>query len=240
MRIIHTNDLHGSLNQSHVRTLVEAGSKTALYFDSGDCVKAGNLAIPLEQEPCWNLMAQAGCRAGVLGNRESHLLSGALKKKLKGAAQPVLCANLRPQNRQALSLEGRLIIEHNGLRVGVFGVGVAMVTKGMKSRAISDYLWDNPIEVALVEVAALRETCDIVIALTHIGHGLDVDLAKRAEGLDVILGGHSHTVLQEPELVAGTYICQGGSHAKYYGAYEWDQTSRTLSGGLLPLSAEKA
>ncbi len=239
MRIFHTNDLHGSLNQAHVRTLVEAGSKSSLYFDSGDCVKAGNLAIPLEQEPCWNLMAQAGCRAGVLGNRESHLLSGALKKKLKGAAHPVLCANLRPQNRQAFGMEGRMTFDHDGLRVGVFGVGVAMVTKGMKTRAISDYLWDNPIETALTEVAALRDTCDVVIALTHIGHGLDVDLAKRSEGLDIILGGHSHTALAEPQCVEGTYICQGGSHAKFYGDYEWDPASRTLSGGLVPFAPAK-
>jgi len=106
-----------------------------------------------------------------------------------------------------------------------------MVTERMKTKAASAFLWDSPLDVAEEMVAALRPEVDTLIALTHIGHREDLKLAERCPQIDLILGGHSHTVLETPERVGDVYICQGGSHMRYAGLYEWD--GHTLSGGLV-------
>jgi 2',3'-cyclic-nucleotide 2'-phosphodiesterase (5'-nucleotidase family) len=101
----------------------------------------------------------------------------------------------------------------------------------MKTQAMSAYLWDSPIQSAVEEAERLRPEVDVLFALTHIGHRGDRALAETGT-FQVIFGGHSHTVLSEPERVGGTWICQGGSHNRYAGIYAWDGS---LSGGLVPL-----
>jgi 2',3'-cyclic-nucleotide 2'-phosphodiesterase (5'-nucleotidase family) len=204
----------------------------ALYFDTGDCIKSGNLAIPLRQEPAWDLLHFAGCDASVLGNRETHVLQSAFQAKIAGHKQPMLCANLRLKSGKRPLAES-LIFERAGLKIGVFGIMVPMVTDRMKTQAASAYLWDPPLETARRIVGALIGEVDLVIALTHIGHKKDLELAEFCPEIDVILGGHSHTILEEPLKVNKTWICQGGSHGRYIGRYEWE--NGVLSGGLLAM-----
>jgi 2',3'-cyclic-nucleotide 2'-phosphodiesterase (5'-nucleotidase family) len=160
------------------------------------------------------------------------VLEAAFLAKINGSAHPILVANLRKKDGSR-PLPGTLELEVQGLRVGVFGVMVPMVTERMKTQAASAYLWDPPIETARRVTAELRGRVDLLIALTHIGHREDVRLAETVKGIDVILGGHSHTVIETPEKTGGTWICQGGSHSRYAGVYQWD--NGTLSGGLVKI-----
>ncbi len=149
--------------------------------------------------------------------------------KLKGARHPLLAANLAPKSG-ASPVEDHLLIQKNGLKIGVFGVMVPMVTAKMATQAASAYLWTDPIESARKQVEVLRRQVDVLIALTHIGHRRDQLLAEKCPGIDIILGGHSHTVLEQPECVERTWIAQAGSHGRFWGEYEWD--GETLSGRL--------
>ncbi|MBI5707079.1 MAG: hypothetical protein HZC36_08835 [Armatimonadetes bacterium] len=318
LTILHTNDLHGALtpeNAARIRELKEAHAP-CLYFDSGDCIKAGNLAIPLRQERAWALLAQAGCDASTLGNRESHPLESAFQSKLAGARHPIIVSNVRrkdakgqrdgatgtspPNHRLTNSssphphissshhpFPGTVIFDRAGIRVGVIGVMVPMVTERMKTAFASAYLWDNPIEAVKRELAtlicnskgpapgrqmdasapsgveALKQDTgedsshpgrgggipmsatrnvfekgsppDLFIALTHIGITQDRRLAEACPELDLILGGHSHTVLEQPERIGTTWICQGGSHGRYVGRYVWDSESGLAEAELLAL-----
>jgi 2',3'-cyclic-nucleotide 2'-phosphodiesterase (5'-nucleotidase family) len=230
---LHTNDFHGALTETKARFLSELKASTeAFYFDTGDCIKTGNLGIPLKRERAWDLLALAGCDAGVPGNRESHVLPAVFKAKLEGHRHPLLCANLRAKDGSR-PMPAHAMFERSGLRVGVFGVMVAMVTERMATQSASAYLWDPPLAAAREQVARLRTECDVLVALTHIGYKQDLLLAEACPELDFIFGGHSHTVLADPELVCGVWICQGGSHGRYVGRYEWK--SGKLSGGLVPL-----
>jgi 2',3'-cyclic-nucleotide 2'-phosphodiesterase (5'-nucleotidase family) len=110
---------------------------------------------------------------------------------------------------------------------------VPMVTERMKMQSASQYLWTNPVEDALQIAEELRPQVDVVIALTHIGFGQDKILAERASSIDLILGGHSHTVLEAPVRVGSTWIAQGGSHSRFAGAYLWD--GEILRGELISL-----
>lgn len=133
-------------------------------------------------------------------------------------------------------LEGTLQIECKGVRLGIFGVMVPMVTEKMASRAASSFLWDQPIPVAVEKARELRKQVDLVIALTHIGVREDRRLAEASNDIDLILGGHSHTVLEEPEIVQGTYICQGGSHGRFAGCYQWTVGHGLTAYQLAPLA----
>ena len=199
LRILHTNDFHGKLTQELVAEIqaIRSQDPSCLYFDTGDVIKAGNLAIPLRPEAAWPLLAAAGCDASVPGNRESHLLEAAFKAKIAGLSHPLLCANLYDRQGQRV-LEPYRILTKSGLKVGVFGLMVPMVTAQMAARTASAYHWTQPIAEASQIVVELRPLCDVLIALTHIGYRRDIELAQTVPGIDIILGGHSHTILEHP------------------------------------------
>ena len=108
-----------------------------------------------------------------------------------------------------------------------------MVTPTMRTEFASQYLWDPPVQTLMALALLIRPRVDLLIAITHIGISQDRHLAERAPQIDIILGGHSHTVLQEPEKIGKTYICQGGSHNRFAGLYQWDASR--LTGELVPL-----
>lgn len=201
-----------------------------LYFDSGDAILAGNLAYPTKPEAVWPLLSELRCTASVPGNRESHPLVAAFRAKLTGVEHPLLCGNLRRKDGTH-PYPGTLEIECQGVRVGLAAAMVEMVTPRMKTAFASAYLWDPALPTLRELGEGLRPKVDLLIALTHIGHRRDVELAKNGP-FDVILGGHSHTVLMEPERIGKTWVCQGGSHGRFVGVYEWDGS---LRGGLKAL-----
>jgi len=95
LRILHTNDFHGALNAPRTERLRILRRDCDVYFDCGDAVKSGNLAIPLKPEDVWRRLAELDCTASVPGNRESHIIPSAFAKKIEGHRHPILCANLR-------------------------------------------------------------------------------------------------------------------------------------------------
>lgn len=237
MTILQTNDFHGLLSEPMVRQIRALKEKDdALYFDCGDCIKTGNLGVPLRKEVAWERLALAGCDGSVLGNRETHVLTSAFEAKVNGAQHAIFCANLVAKNGALPFICNSRIIEKDGIRIGVFGVMVAMVTKRMATQSASAFLWNDPLVIAKNEVEKLRPSCDLLIALTHIGHRQDLILAEKCPEIDVILGAHSHTILQQPDLVGTTRIFQAGSHGRFVGRYEFDGTE-FVRAELIPLES---
>jgi len=233
IRILHTNDMHGSLDERRFEKLLALRKSVDVYFDSGDVIKTGNLGLPMRPEAAWPMLDELSCSASVLGNRETHVLEAAFNAKLAGAKHPILCANLRRKDGTR-PLPSSLVVEFEGIRMGVFGVMVPMVTERMASRVASAFLWDPPIAVADSLIEELRPRVDLLICLSHIGHRQDLELAAKCPSLDIVFGGHSHTVLPHPEKVGNTYVCQGGSHNRFAGVYEWSSAAG-LTGGLVEL-----
>ncbi|MDW8051114.1 MAG: metallophosphoesterase [Armatimonadota bacterium] len=214
--LIHTNDAHNRWNAAFVERLRTLKAQHhALLLDSGDCIRAGNLGIPLQPEPAWAWMQQAGYDAIALGNREFHLTVAGLLAKTRRAPAPLLCANLRPKQPDTpLPVQAVWQTVHAGVRVAVLGLTVPMITPQMYSAALSAYVFDPPIETARAWVARLRPEADLLIALTHIGITQDRLLAEACPELDVILGGHSHTPIHPPEQVNGVWISQSPPFCK--------------------------
>ncbi len=237
LTILHTNDLHGSMTDAKaefIASLKAAEGGPVIYCDTGDCIKAGNLAIPIKTDPVWERLERAGCDLSVLGNRETHVLESAFERKIAGHRQPILCANLRRKNG-ARPLPDHVVLERGDVKIGVSAVMVPMVTERMATAPASAYLWDPPIPTATEQARALREKSDCLIMLTHIGFRQDRELAEKCPEIDVILGGHSHTVLEQPEQVGRVFICQGGSHGRFVGRYVWEKDQGLIEASLIPL-----
>lgn len=232
IRLLHTNDLHGSLTAEWIARIQDFRTPGSLYFDSGDAIKTGNLGIPLREEPLWGLLAEADCTASTIGNRETHLSKPAFAAKLKGAKHPIVCANLVDASSRELVLPDHLLLKTEAGEIAVLGVSVPMVTDRMLAKHASAYLWLDPIQA--VKDALRRLPGDLVgiLLLSHLGYRTDQKIAEACPTLSVILGGHSHTVLEQPTRIGDVWIVQGGSHARFLGVYDWDPAARMLSGGL--------
>ena len=224
--LIHTNDVHNRWSEPFVEQIRAAKQQfNALLFDAGDCIRAGNMGIPLYQESAWAFMRDAGYNAIALGNREFHITPFGLLAKLRGAPCAVLCANLRPKQPDTpLPVQPVWHTEHHGVRVAVIGLTVPMVTPRMKSALLSAYLFDPPIEVAQAWISQLRHEADLLIALTHIGYRQDCLLAEACPQLDLILGGHSHTPIQPPEQRNGVWIAQAPPFGEGFGLITLERT----------------
>lgn len=239
LTFLHTNDFHGTLTPEKAELIRKFREDADLYADSGDCIQVGNMDIPFETDPVWDLLQSAGCDIGVIGNRETHPFRKAFESKLKGANHPLVCANLIDEATKNPVLLPFKIFECKGMKIGFFGVMVPMITKGMWSSSFSPFLWESPLEVAVTLTQTLRKEVDILIALTHIGFAQDQLLAKRCPEIDLIFGGHSHDKLEPPTQIGQTWVCQTGSHGKFIGRYVWEQGKGLLSGEMISLDINK-
>jgi 2',3'-cyclic-nucleotide 2'-phosphodiesterase (5'-nucleotidase family) len=243
LTLIHTNDFHNRLTldkANRLRQLRENIAEKGLMLDAGDAIGSGNLTFRPGGEPILDMMSDIGYDALTVGNREFHFSRMGLHCKLRRASFPVLCSNIRlsgkkmeedpiwEQKIESLSethppdppVQPYIVKElPSGWRIVVFGITVPMITERMLERKLSAYVFDDPLETAarLVPWLHSQYAPDLLIALTHIGIQQDRLLAERVPGIDLVIGGHTHVVLDQGERVGDSLIVQAGSHARYVG-----------------------
>jgi 2',3'-cyclic-nucleotide 2'-phosphodiesterase (5'-nucleotidase family) len=240
LTILHTNDFHNKLTPEKAEKIrrLKAESQNPLLLDCGDAIWAGNIYFRPNGEPVLELMNGAGYDAMTMGNREFHFMESGLRAKLGWAQFPVLCANIRTTRPNVdLPVLPYTTFSVEGKRVLVFGLTVPMITERMLVRKFSAYVFDHPLDAAASLVPELRSKADLLIAVTHIGLQMDRELAERVPGIDVIVGGHTHAKLSEPERVGGTAIVQAGWFAHFIGRtrVEFGGGQAKVSGELLEL-----
>jgi len=235
LHVLHTNDFHNHLSARQAAFIRRAKDNLpeALLLDAGDAVSAGNIGVRPTGEPILHLMGETGYDAMTLGNREFHVADTLLRLKIGRAPFPILCANMRWRDDQGDTLPVLPSIIKalpDGLRVGIFGVTVPMVTPRMAARIVSAFVFDDPVTAARAQIEMLRPQVDVLIALTHTGLRDDERLARNSPELDLVIGGHSHVVLPAPQIVGGVPIVQGGWYGHYLGHVQME-----YSGGQRPL-----
>lgn len=231
--------MHNRLTQAQadrLRLLRDSLGGDGLLVDAGDAVGAGNLTFHTRGEAILDRMNDAGYAAMTVGNREFHVTRYGFLRKLSRAGFPVLCANVHPSHSTedkhfpaSNSLQGHptlspslFYVSPSGWRIAIIGLTVPMVTAQMLSRVVSAYLFEDPIQTAAHLVPRIRAefSPDVMVALTHIGLHQDRYLATNVAGIDLILGGHSHDVLEHGERIGETLICQTGCYAQHIGRVE--------------------
>jgi len=221
--ILHTNDFHNHLSPeqaAYIKKRKIGLGESVLLLDSGDAISAGNVGVRIGGEPILDVMNDIGYDAMTMGNREFHVADGILRHKIGNANFPILCSNIRYQKESTTELPLKPYVRltlANGLRVTVIGVTVPMVTSKMSARVLSSYLFDDPVTTIATLIPDLRGASDLLIALTHIGLKEDQRLAAACPDLDLIIGGHSHVVLTEAQVVGSVPIVQAGWFGHYLG-----------------------
>jgi 2',3'-cyclic-nucleotide 2'-phosphodiesterase (5'-nucleotidase family) len=249
LTIIHTNDFHNRLTHAQAQRLKQLKSESGtdtLLLDAGDAVSCGNATYHPRGEPILDLMNDAGYDAMTVGNREFHVSRAGFETTLNRARFPILCANVAPhapfwgKEPPALPCVPHVVLNLPNWTVAVLGVTVPMVTPRMAVRKLSSFVFGSPIEAAQSQIAAIHSECspDLIVALTHIGYTQDRKLAEAVPEIDLIVGGHSHTVLEQGERVDRTLIVQTGFYAHNLGRVTIERAAEgtlTMQAGLEPL-----
>lgn len=224
LTVLHTNDMHNRLTEAKAEELrreKQAAGLGALLLDAGDAVGAGNVTFRPGGEPALELMSDAGYDAMAMGNREFHVTAYGLQCKLFRARFPVLCANITVRNPEALlPVRPYVRLSVAGKTVCVLGLTVPMVTERMVVKHVSAYVFRDPVETARELVPPLRSEADLVICVSHLGIRTDTRLAKTVDGIDLIVGGHSHTPLASGTRIGSTWIVQAAPYARAFGRVE--------------------
>ncbi|MFH0997334.1 MAG: metallophosphoesterase [Pseudomonadota bacterium] len=241
---------------------VRKGQGPVLVLDAGDYSMGTAFgAATRETGGELQLMSMMGYDATTFGNHEFDLGPDGLGKSIGVAAKAgrvpavlasntniaandVTLADLQRLNKAGV-IRNHIVIERGGIRFGLFGLlgkEAQFYTGGAGAATFSD-----AIETAKEMVTLLREKekVDVVIALSHGGvqkgkdgsysEGDDVNLARAVPGIDVVIGGHSHTELQEAIIVNDrTPVVQTGVNGNNLG-----ELMITLDGGKLKIDSYK-
>ena len=227
--VLHTNDIHGHLdNMPRLATAVtrirgESGKDNTLLLDAGD-VFAGSVYFQLYQGQAslW-FMNYLGYDAMCPGNHEFDGGLKTLAEFVAGAGFRVVSANLKIPSEKTLNgkITPWVIMEKNGARYGILGL-ITDDTAGISIHG-GDITIDDDITAARRAVSELKKKgINKIIALTHLGWEADLKLARQVGDIDIVIGGHTHTVPEVyPAVVdedgSPALIAQAGDYARYLG-----------------------
>ncbi len=228
LAVLHTNDVHGR---------VEAGDQglahlapeirrlrgiypTSLTLDAGDIIHG----TPMEQrhgpEPVLAAFRSVGYDCATMGNHEFDFGPENLRRAARLARFPFLSANVRDADGLPWGPLRPSLVLDRGRRIGIFGLTTLETPKIQWPRTIETVRFTDPFTAAREQVALLRPKVDLLICLSHLGYAEDRKLAHEAPGIDLIVGGHSHTRLEKATLEAGVPIVQTGCWGKALGRIE--------------------
>jgi len=226
LTILHTNDVHsrldpfpadgtkyqglgGVVRRAALIKKIRSEEKNALLFDSGDIVQGTPYFNLFGGTPEYEMMNDMAYDAATLGNHDFDTGIGHLAELQDLAKFPMINANY---DFRDTAMKGRAlpykVFHRGGLKIGVTGVGIDL--KGLVTeKQTGGLLYLDPILEANKNAAILRHDlkCDLVICLSHLGFKYredkvsDIRLAENSKDIDLILGGHTHTFLDKPELV---------------------------------------
>lgn len=221
--ILHTNDWHSRIEPferdggqlsgqggAAARVLmiesIRKESEHVLLLDAGDIFQGTPYFNYFGGEPEYKLMTLMGYDAVTLGNHDFDNGIDGIMKQLPHAGFSMLNANYDFTGTPLKDIVKPYQIFRKGpVRIGVFGIGIEL--KGLVPNALYGSIkYLDPIQHAQEMAMHLRtaEHCHLVICLSHLGYKYahqkvsDISLAAATEGIDLIIGGHTHTFLDEP------------------------------------------
>jgi 2',3'-cyclic-nucleotide 2'-phosphodiesterase (5'-nucleotidase family) len=236
MVIYHTSDLHNHGNIAERLAELRA-QQPGMLVDCGDSLR-GSQTVYYRNEPIIDELAHAGYDLQAMGNREFHYLYHCVRARAQKMRYPLVCSNL-------IDLRGRTLpfaAEHRmtaayGRVVRFFALLVPQYPMGSPWERLLGWRFLDPLTVAR-EVAASAKADEVLVLLSHLGLRADRQIAKAVPRLDLLLGGHSHDTLMEPERIGTVPIIHAGPYGVHVSRSVFDLTQERpplTSFDLLPL-----
>jgi len=221
LTILHLNDTHSHVDPQRsgdykgrggfieqaayidsVRTV--DGKRNVLLLHAGDFSQGTSYFTELGGDMEIDLLNAAGYDVITIGNHEFDNGPVELARRLKNLKAEVVCANY---DFSGSALEGLVkpwtIVRRGGMKIGIIGL-LTDISKVVDVNLIRGLEYQEPSAVVnrYAEILKNEKKCDLVICLSHLGYTEDKDLASKIRGVDVIVGGHSHTLLHKMQHVA--------------------------------------
>ena len=260
LTIVHVNDTHSNLASGGRRDgnlkgalggiaraasfigMAKATMPNVLTLHAGD-IYVGDLFFQKYYGVAeLQLMSALGFDAMAVGNHEFDLTPSTLQIALDtafaaGQTFPLLSANLILEDDAVKGLKKYIqpytIKQVGGMKVGIFGMTTPETN--LLSQPAPAVIDTNIIEIATATVQALKsQNCTVIIMLSHLGVALDEVVAQYVDGINLIVGGHDHYVLNKPMMVNGTPIVQAGAFYHEIGLVQLDVSA----GKVTVLNAE--
>lgn len=239
LHMLHTNDVHSRFSsmpriatclRTH-RTQWEQRKEHVLTLDIGDHLDRMSMITEASfGKANVEIMNQSGYQYATIGNNEGITLTKPrLGELYKDAAFTVIAGNLLD------GVDGKVpkwavpyaIHRWSDLRVALLAMTIpyphSYQSLGWEARGVLPLLAE--------QIAALRSQADIVVLMSHLGYQEDCRLAEQLDGLDVILGAHTHHLLENGVRIGNTLIAQTGRFGQYVGHVRlvWDRTAGQIT-----------
>lgn len=217
--ILHTNDTHsrieplpktdrtspgksGVVRRAELIDQIRKENKNVLLFDAGDFLQGTpyfNLFKGEVEVKAMNLM---GYDAATLGNHEFDYGLEILEKVVREANFPIVSSNYDfSQTALKNLIKPFIILKKDGVRIGVIGINIQ--PRGLIATGNYEGMkFLDPVKTAneMAELLTTKYKCDMIVCLSHLGYNADLNLAESTRGIDLIVGGHSHTYMKEPAI----------------------------------------
>ena len=240
LTILHSNDMHGDfMAQEKDEKLIGGVSmlsgylnkvrkeeKNVLYTISGDMFRGNVIDSEYKGMSTIEMMNMLAPDVVTLGNHEADYGIAHLLFLVKCARFPIVNANLYLTTTGVRLFKSHYIKEIDGMKIMFIGI----LTEQVLSQAKQDRLVGAFVDVreAATEIGKIcnahkSDDIDFTVLLTHIGFEEDKKLAELLDpnwGVDVIIGGHSHTLLEEPAVVNNIPIVQAATGTDQVGRFD--------------------
>lgn len=232
IRILHINDFHGFGEEQrssfgdnmvggapYMAGIVNRlrSERQSLLLSAGDMIQGSNWANLFKGKSVIELMNKMRFDAMVAGNHEFDFGQAVLRERIREAKFPILGANIVGLE----DIKPYIIKELNGVRIGIIGVITEETQILTHPDNIKGITFLSPVDVVKKAVEEIRNKVDLLIVLSHLGYHNDMLLAQRINGIDAIIGGHSHTKIEKPVFINKTLIAQSWEHGKAIGVVDF-------------------
>ena len=226
LTILHTNDMHSHIDpfpindskypglggMTRIGSLVDqirSKEENVLLLDAGDIFQGTPYFNKYKGKVELQMMSKMGYAASTMGNHDFDNGVDGFSKVMHHAEFPFICSNY-DFNETILKNKTHKykIITIDNIKIGIIGVGIQL--EGLVNEKLYDGVkYIDPVKTANFYADFLKneKKCNIVICLSHLGHEYegdtisDVKLAEKTKNINVIIGGHTHTFLQEAKKV---------------------------------------
>ncbi|MBF0297466.1 MAG: bifunctional metallophosphatase/5'-nucleotidase [Oligoflexia bacterium] len=229
IKMLYFNDVHGAIDNfpkvaAQINKIRKENENT-FVFNSGDNFSGNPIVDQYEDKgkPIFDLLNAISLTTMALGNHDFDFGQEILLKRVTESKFPIISANVKVVNSELAKISfpsHQIISTSNDLKIAITSA-IEISNNGAPSTLLKNTAglkFTNPLE-ELKALDTLKETsgANLLLGLTHMGSEDDYKLAAETKNYDIIIGGHSHTLIKKEVIINNTLIAQAGDYLKNLG-----------------------